>query len=137
MRCLAIAVALLIAAPITLAAKPMWEISDRWICEVRSHVKMQTDGSNVRVNEESNTQVLDFAAGTISTGFTDLSGAIGKKTYHESRYGSFNVLDIFWDGEPYPKVIVEKNGEWWETAGSGHADDDRTIWIANYQCTPA
>ena len=131
-----LAAAIAIVAGTVAQAQPMWEISDRWICEVRSHVKMGTDGSNVRLNEETNTQVLDFAAGTITTGFTDVAGEIGSKQYHDSRYGGFNVLDIYWGGEPYPKVIVGKNGEWWETAGSGHADDDRRIWIANYQCTP-
>ena len=136
MRTLFAAIIVVTAGATSVLAQPMWEVSDRWTCEVKSHVKMGTDGSNIRVNEEANTQTIDFAEGTIATGFTDLTGAIGKKTYHESRYGGFNVLDIFWGGQPYPKVIVEKNGEWWETAGSGHADDDRTIWIANYQCTP-
>ncbi len=132
-----LALAALIALPTAASAEPMWETADIWTCETASHFKITVDGANLRVNEESNRNVLDFAAGTVSTGFSGAQGMIAGTRYYESIWGGFNLIEVEWDGEPYPELIIEKNGEYWSTAVSGHSDDDRELWIANYRCQPA
>jgi len=129
---------LLIAATLAqpVLATPMWEHASRWSCQSISHIKMTTDGRNVRVNEESNTNNIDFEAGTVTTGFSDAKGVIGETRYTESAYGGFNWIEVLWDGQSYPVQIVEKNGEWWETTASGWADNDREVWIVILRCKP-
>lgn len=117
-------------------AQPMWEVADRWVCDSASHLKMSVDGSDIRVNEEKNRQTYDFRAGTVTTGFTGTAGRIGWTRYTKSRWGGFNVIEILWDGESYPLIVTEDDGEWWVTSASGWNNDSRTIWIVNYRCRP-
>lgn len=128
----ALALALLPALPAT--AEPMWDVADRWTCTLELHIKAGTDGSNVRVNEEAGSVTYDFAEGTRTSMFVDTVADIGFKTYYESAYGGFNVIELLWDGESYPVMVVEDDGEFWETAASGQPRGE--VWIASYKCEP-
>ena len=132
-----LALAALIALPTAASAEPMWETANIWTCETASHFKITVDGANLRVNEESNRKVLDFAAGTASTNFSGAPGTITGTRYYEGGFwGNFNLIEVEWYSQPVPMLIVERYGEYWVTVASGHSDRGRELWIANYRCRP-
>lgn len=118
------------------SAEPMWDIAERWNCEIGLHLKAQMDGSGVVINEEGGRATYDFAAGTRSSVFVETVARIGETHYYESTYGGFNIIELLWDGESYPVMVVETDGEFWETTASGLAGDTGEAWIAAYRCQP-
>ena len=115
-------------------AGPMWDQASDWECTMEMHLIANLEKNVVTSTGRKNTYTIDFSAGTRTSGFVDTVGDITEKSYVESRFGGFNRMVISWDGQLYPMEIVEKNGEFWTTAASGHAGSDRDIWISNYRC---
>lgn len=134
MRTILILLTCLLPGP--LAARPMWEVADRWTCALELHVKMDGRGDNIRVGEESGSFTYDFVAGTATSPFGGATATIGERHYYEGDWGNFNVIELRWNGEPYPVIIKEERGEFWESTTSGLAGYSGQVWMAAYHCLP-
>jgi len=135
-RILQTTAAFLLCASATAVAQPMWEMSDRWTCTMEMHMIANLRDKKASDTGRTNSFEIDFLAGTRTSGFVDTVGQITERRYVESVYGRFNMFTVEWDGQPYPNMIVETGGEFWETSASGHSSSDREVWISNYRCEP-
>jgi hypothetical protein len=118
------------------AARPMWEVAGQWTCALELHVKMDAQGGNVRAGEESGAFTYDFVAGTATSPFGGATATIGDRHYYEGEWANFNVIELRWNGEPYPVIIKEERGGFWEATTSGLAGYSGQVWMAAYQCEP-
>jgi len=100
------------------------------------HLKAQVGGSIEPMAVDGKSYRMDFGAETVTSAFTDSIGRIVGRHYYEGEFGNHNVVVVRWGGSDYPTIIVEEDGEFWETVGSGHSDTDREVWIATYRCKP-
>jgi hypothetical protein len=118
------------------AAKPIWEIAVTWTCKSESHFKIHLEGRNLQVNTERNTMRFDFDRSMVTSAFGNQAGEVIARKYYASQIGNSNYIVIQWKFGIYNSTIFEKNGEYWLSSASGHADSDRMLWISNYRCRP-
>lgn len=123
-------------AAVPALAQPMWQIADRWRCSLDLHLKLNHDGKNLRLNQESGIFTYDFAAGIATSPFGGQTADIGETHYYEGNWGAFNVIELRWGGHPYPVIIKEEDGAFWEATVSGLAGRSGEIWMAAYHCQP-
>ncbi len=134
---------LLVAAGFLMAgtsasARPMWEIAPVWFCKIKYHFKMGMNGENLRVNEETNVVIYDFANSSAASAFGNSTGRITNKYYVEGDGRNFNYIEEKWsEFGTYPWIIEETNGEFWGSQISGITDEDGRLWIAIYRCLPS
>ncbi len=131
-----LALVTLILLPGSASAAPMWEVADRWACRTTYALFIGTDGSGPETGTEPNSQTYDFDRRTVSSGLSDVQGRIGFTRYRDSRFGGFNIVEVLWGGQPYPVLIVEKDGEWWLTNAAFWTSDDRRMSVTTYRCRP-
>ena len=134
MRLLTFLAALAFAS--TAHAAPMWRVADVWTCTSTMHISVYTDGSEPDFNKQHNTLVFDFQRGEVSTRFSDARGRIGFTRYSESSWGQFNIVEVMWDGQAYPMIITEDNGQWWHTGGANWNRGGKML-TTTYRCEPS
>ena len=121
-----------------LYAKPMWEISDYWNCNVTLHTKITVDGSVVGVNDElynTSPHFYDFKNLKASSAWSNSEGVIVDKFYIENMSYNQNIIIVNWSGwGEIVSVIHEDKGEFWDTASSGFNAADRIIWSSTSKC---
>lgn len=115
-------------------AEPIWDQSPHWVCTLERHLRVEPRGEVVDMDPEGRSYQIDFAAGTITSAFTDNPGRITLRSYFPSEFGNHNVLVADWGSGDYPFVILEEGTGFWEISGSGAGDPDGEAWIAMYQC---
>ena len=82
-------------------AKPMWEISDNWICKVKLHTKITVDGTVIGVNDElkhTSLHYYDFKNSIATSAWTDSVGKITNKSYIENKSYNQNIIIVDWSG---------------------------------------
>ena len=119
-------------------SKPIWKISDTWICKTFLHTKMKSTGDIVGVNESTNFFIFDFKNLKAISGYaTDQSARIEIIEYIKNDYISENNFKIHWnDGEKSYYKIEEREGKYFWSATSGHSDKDGILWSTHYFCNP-
>ena len=118
--------------------KPIWKISDTWVCKTFLHTKMKSTGDIVGVNESTNFFIFDFKNLKAISGYaTDQSARIEIIEYIKNDYISENNFKIHWnDGEKSYYKIEEREGKYFWSATSGHSDKDGILWSTHYFCNP-
>jgi len=128
------AIAVVLATSV--AATPMWEQAEQWNCSLERHMRVATGASVVEMDPDDLSFVIDFEAGTLSSAFVGGAAPIIERRYYSSDGAGHNVLIAAWDSGNYPLVIQEKNGTFWQIAGSGTLEQGDEVWTAMYRCLP-
>ena len=123
---------------IVVQAKPMWEIWDKWTCKVTLHTKITVDGKVIGVNDElsgNEFHYYDFKKSTATTPYGDSVGKIKNKSYIKNQSYNQNIIIVDWSGwGEIVSVILEQNGEFWDSGSSGFNDLDKTVWSSHSKC---
>ncbi len=129
-----IATTLMLATPV--AATPMWEQADRWVCALERHIRVPGGDPVVEMDPNGLSFDIDFQAGTLSSAFVSGAVPIIDRASYDTDGAVYNILIAAWDSGNYPTIIQEYDGKFWEIAGSGALEQDDEVWIAMYRCAP-
>ena len=124
-----------IAGPVA-AEAPIWETSQSWTCPLERHMRLPLGGDVVDMPPEGKGYDIDFAAGEVTSAFTNGTGRITQRYHHASTFGDHNILVIDWGSGEYPMTIIAEDGTYFELAASGRGSDNGEVWMALYTCTP-